>query len=166
MSSILSKLPSIGGIFASDIGFLIALFLVILGLAFFIGRSSLIALILSFYPASLLYKTFPFASKAIFLKGDMLLTFNKLGLFLLFLIPITIIIGKFIFSASEYGRGDGNLRLFGLSIAFLILVVFFSYNVVSYDVFHNYGAQIDTIFTITDSQFYWNVAPIALLAVL
>ena len=166
MSSIFSKLPSLGGIFSSDIGFLIAAFVVILGLAFFIGRSSLIALILSFYPASLLYKTFPFASKAIFLKGDMLITFNKIGLFLLFLVPITIIIGRFIFSASDYGRGDGTLRLFGLSIAFLILVVFFSYNVVNYDVFHNFGPQIDAIFTITDSQFYWNIAPMALLAVL
>ncbi len=166
MSSILSKLPNFGSLFSSDLGFLLAIFAVVLGISFFIGRSSLVAMILSFYPAFLLYKTFPFATKAIFLKGEMLETFNMIGLFLLFLIPITIIVGRYIFSVSDYGRGEGNLRLFGLSIAFLILVVFFSYNVVNYDVFHNYGPQIDAIFTITDSQFYWNIAPIALLAFL
>jgi hypothetical protein len=166
MSSILGKLPSFGGLFSTDVGFLIAVFLVILGISFFIGRSSLISLILSFYPATLLYKTFPFTSKAIFLKGELLETFNKIGLFLLFLILITIIVSRFVHSVYEYTRGDSSLRIFGLSIAFLILVVFFSYDVVNYDVFHNFGSQIDAIFTIKDSQFYWNIAPIALLAFL
>lgn len=166
MSSILSKLPSVGGLFSSDIGFLIAVFIVIFAVAFFIGRSSLVSLILSFYPATLLYKTFPFTSKAIFLKGDLPETFNKIGLFLLFLVPITIIISRYIFSVSDYGRGNTNLRLFGLSLSFLILVVFFSYNVVNYDSLHNYSSQIDAIFSITESQFYWNLAPIALLAFL
>lgn len=166
MSSIISSIPSFGGIFSSDIGFILALFIVILGMAFFIGRSSLVALILSFYPASLLYKTFPFASKAIFLKGPSLETFNKIGLFLLFLIPIAIIVSRYIFSMTDYGREGGSLRLFGLSISFLILVVFFSYNVVNYDVLHNFSPQIDAVFNISESQFYWNLAPIVLLAFL
>lgn len=166
MSSTISKLSGLSAIFSADLGFILVLFVFIMGIAYFIGRSSLISLILSFYPATLLFKTFPFISKVIFLKGDVLETLNKVGLFLLFLIPITIIVRRFIFSLSDYTKGEGLLRLFGLSIAFLILVVFFSYNVVNYDVFHDFEPQIDTIFTITDSQFYWNIAPIALLAFL
>ena len=162
----LAKLPNVGDILSSDIGFLIAIFIVILGLAFFIGRSSLVAVILSFYPSTLLYKTFPFINHAVFLKGETLEVFNKIGLFLLILIPITIIVSRYIFPMSDYARGNSTLRLVGLSLALLILVVFFSYDVVNYDSIHDFSGQIDTIFTISESQFYWNLAPIALLAFL
>ncbi|MFZ2523664.1 MAG: hypothetical protein WAW92_04755 [Minisyncoccia bacterium] len=166
MTSILTKIPSVTGILSSDAGFLLAIFIFILGLSFFIGRSAIVSVILSFYPTTLLFKTFPFMEQATFLKGDLLIVFNKIGIFLLFLIPITIIIGRFIFSRSEYGRGDSFLRILGLSVALLILVVSFSYNVSNYDVIHDFGPQIDQLFGISESQFYWNLAPIALMAFL
>lgn len=70
------------------------------------------------------------------------------------------------FSASDYSGGESVFRLSGLAIAFLILVVLFSYNVVNYDLYHNFSPQIDALFGIEERQFYWNLAPLALLAFL
>lgn len=167
MESILKFIPSnISGLVSGDIGFLLVLFVVVIGFSFYAGRGSIISAIISFYPASLLYKTFPFLDKVIFLTGDKLIVFNKIGLFLLFLIPITIIVNRFIFSVSGYGGGENMLRLAGLALAFLILVILFSYTTVNYDVFHNFSASFDSLFGVEERQFYWILAPLALLAIL
>ena len=162
----MSQLSKVASMLSGDTAFLLVCFVVIMGVAFYLGRGFLISLIISFYPASLLYKSFPFLEKAIVLSGENLIVINKIGVFIVFLVPIAIVLNRFIFSASEYGRGDNILKLAGLSVAFLILVVLFSYNTVSYDALHDFSPQIDAIFGVEERQFYWYLAPIALMGVL
>ncbi len=157
---------SVSGSIYGDATFLLIIFLIILGTAYYFGRGFIVSIIISFYPATILFKLFPFMDKVIFADGVNLLLLNKLGLFLLFLIPITIIVNRFMFTAGEYNGGENILRLAGLSIAFIIIIVLFSYNTLSYDVFHNYSSQIDAIFGAPGREFYWILAPLALLAVL
>jgi hypothetical protein len=156
----------VSGSLYGDASFLLIVFLIILGIAYYFGRGFIVSLIISFYPATILFKLFPFMDKAIFADGAKLLLLNKLGLFLLFLIPITIIVNRFMFSAGDYSGGENILRLAGLSLAFLVVLVLFSYNTVNYDVFHNYSSQIDSIFGASGREFYWVLAPIALLSIL
>lgn len=167
MDSLFKLIPTnVTGLISGDIGFLIAVFIVVLGFSFYAGRGSIVSLIISFYPASLLFNTFPFMDKVIFLTGDKLVVFNKVAVFLLFLIPLTIIINRFVFSASVYGGGENMLRLSGLALAFVVLIMVFSYTTVNYDIFHNYSASIDSLIGVEERQFYWILAPLALLAIL
>lgn len=169
-TSLVSKyIPSnigIPGSITGDMAFLGVVFILLIGLSYYFGRGFIVSLIVSFYPASILFRLFPFMEKVIFVSEGRLLVLNQIAVFLLFLIPITIIINRFIFTASDYSGGENILRLAGLSLAFLIIIVLFSYNTVNYDIFHNYSSQIDSIFDFPAREFYWMLAPLALLAIL
>ncbi len=163
----LSSITDIFKFISGDLGFLLAFFIVIMGFSWYTGRGFIVSLIISFYPAIMMYKTFPFLDKLLFLNDSPgLLVTNKIAIFLLFLVPITIVINRFIFTASDYGGGENLLRLAGLSLTFLLLIVLFSYNAVNYDPLHDFSPQIDNLFSIEERQFYWFLAPIALLAIL
>ncbi len=157
---------TVSGSLTGDATFLGIIFLLILGLSYYFGRGFIVSLIVSFYPATILFKLFPFMEKVLFLSGEKLLLLNKMGLFLVFLIPITIIVNRFMFTAGDYSTGENMLRLAGLSLAFLLIIVLFSYSTVNYDLFHNYSSQIDGLFSGSGREFYWVLAPIALLAIL
>jgi hypothetical protein len=153
------------GSLSGDIGILALLFIAFVGLSYYFGRGFIVSVVLAFYPATILYKMFPFVEKLTFLSGN-LVTLNKIGIFLLFLIPLTIIINRFIFTASDFSGGENILKLAGLSAAFLILIVLFSYNLVNYDGYHDFGTQIDNLFGSPTRQFYWFLAPLAILAII
>ncbi|HEY0220740.1 MAG TPA: hypothetical protein VGC58_00785 [Candidatus Paceibacterota bacterium] len=150
---------------SGDLGVSVIAFIALLGISYYFGRAFIISIILAFYPASMLFKMSPFAQKMLVLSGN-LVVLNNIAIFLVFLVPLTIIINRFIFTASDYGRGDNILKLAGLSVAFLILMVLFSYNLVSYDLYHNFGPQIDQLFGSTARQFYWFLAPLAIMAIM
>lgn len=151
--------------FSGDLAFLLVLFVLFFIFVMYMGRGMIVSFILAYYPATSLYTTFPFLSKFLVLHGDNMVLLNKIGIFLLFLVPLVIIIDRYIFSASEYGGSNGVLKSAGLSIASVALVVLFSYNIVNYDLFHNFSTQIDQLFTFSGALFYWNLGPILLLAV-
>ncbi len=169
-TSLLTKyVPSVGvvsGSITSDAIFLGVIFIILIGASYYFGRGFIVSLVISFYPASLLFKLFPFTEKLLFVTGEKMLVLNNIAIFMLFLIPITVIVNRFVFTASDYSGGENILRLAGLSLAFLVIIVLFSYNTVNYDTFHNYSSQIDAIFDPSSREFYWLLAPIALLAVL
>ena len=151
--------------FSGDAIFLVTLFVLFLIFALYFGRGRLISIILSFYPTTLLYNTFPFINKVIILSGDKMITLNRLVVFLVFLIPISITLERYIFSESEYNGSYNFFSLAGLSLATVVLVVLFSYTTLNFDLFHNFSPQIDSLFSGIDRIFYWNLVPLALLAI-
>ena len=166
MFSYLSKIGSLFKLFSGDAIFLITLVVLFLALGLYIGKGKLVSLILSFYPTTLLFNTFPFMSRAVLLHGDKLVVCNKLAIFLLFFIPINIIVDRYVF-AESFGSSTSNaLKVAGLALAVTILLVLFSYTTINYDVFHNFSAQIDLLFSTPARLFYWNLVPIVLLATL
>ncbi|OHB13335.1 MAG: hypothetical protein A2Y49_00545 [Candidatus Zambryskibacteria bacterium RIFCSPLOWO2_12_39_8] len=145
---------------------LVVLFIIFLAYTLFFGRKMMISLILAFYPATLLYKTFPFIQKLLVVSGDKFLIINKIVIFLVFLVPLFIIISRYISSESSYTGSSHIIRTVGLAIVGVILILLFSYSTVSLDPIYNFSSSIDILFSTTDRVFWWNLAPLLVLAVL
>ena len=157
-----SKITSL---LSSDAIFLAVLFVILFITATVLGKSKLVSLVIAFYPAIFLYKNIPFFDKLLFLKGDSMLILNKVIIFLILLALLYIIVGRYIFSPTEYSGGAmmGNM---GVVFALLILFLVFAYTVVSFDSFHNFGPSIDALFATPAKVFGWLMAPLILLAFL
>ncbi len=151
---------------SNDAFFFIAVLAILFVYTMYFGRGRMVSLILAFYPATLLYKSFPFIDKLTFLHGSQLVVLNQIAIFLLFLVPLAVIIDRFIFSTSEYTGSSHILRTLGLSLAGVIIIVIFSYSTVSFDSLHDFGGGIDSLFSSTAKIFYWNLAPAVLLGLL
>ncbi len=163
MSSILSQVQAF---LASDPIFFVVVFVIFGAATLYFGRGWMVSFILSFFPASILYTAFPFLEKLLVLKGDNLLPLNKLVIFLLFLVPICIIVKKFIYAESIDSGSMHFLRTGIFALIGLVLVVMLSYSTVNYDAYHNFSPTIDTLFTPVTRIFYWNIGIFGLLAFL
>jgi len=149
-----------GSFISTDIIALVVLFIIFFSYALYFGKNRMISLILSFYPALYLFSSFPFTDKLIFMEGGIALLINQIVLFLIFLIPLDIIIGRYVSSAG-YG-GSKYLKMIGYSIALVVLVLVFSYSVVSLDSFYNFGSSVDNIFS-NDYMFWLTLIPLAII---
>lgn len=150
----------------TDIFVLLTLFLIFFLYGWYFGKARIISFLLAFYPAVFFYKMFPFEKEFIVLHGDKLVVFNYVLIFLLFLIPLSIMIGRYIFSDSGFGGSTHYVRIGGFSLAAVILVLIFSYSIINLDIFYNFSPTIDAFFSPDIKLFWWNLAPIALLFVL
>jgi hypothetical protein len=150
----------------TDIFVLVSIFVVMFLYGLYFGKNSLVSLILAYYPAVFLFQTFPFVEKLTVLKGDKLLMLNKVGIFLLFLIPISIIINRYIFAESSLTKTAHSFRIAGLALVSLALVLLFSYTVVDLSIFYNFSSTIDGLFANLTLIWVWNVAPLVLLTFL
>lgn len=154
------------GVLTTDIFVLLALFLIFFLYGWYLGKARLVSLILAFYPAIFLYKIFPFANNLMVLHGAELIVLNKVLIFLLFLIPLDIMISRYIFADSGLGGSSHFFRIAGFSIALVILIVLLSYTIISLDIFYNFSPTIDKLFFPESKIFWWNLAPIGLLFLL
>jgi hypothetical protein len=163
MSALVTTLK---GIFSGDTLFLVICLLLFLGYAMFMGRGRIVSLLLSFYPATILFNSFPFASRFLVLHGGVPEVLNKVGVFLLFLIPISIVINRFVVSFSEHSGAAHFIRLLGFAVAGVALVLVFSYSTVSLNAIHDFSPAIDGLFATPSLIFYWNLGILAVLAFL
>jgi hypothetical protein len=145
-----------------DLVVVVGLFIIFFSYAMYFGKSRIISAILAFYPAQFLYEHFPFLNKFLILKGDTLLTLNKVLIFLIFFVLLNIMIARYIFSESGYGSSK-IFRVSGLAAAAVIVVMVFTYSVISLDSLYNFSGATDVLFFGTDKIFYWNLAPLGLL---
>src|SRR3989344_3440742 len=145
MQSVLTYIKSIGNI-STDVATLLIIFFAFFFYTLYFGKNRTISLILAYYPALFLYKAFPFAQKLMILHGEKGMILNTVGIFLIFFIPLSIIINRYIFSDSGSG-GVHILRVGGLALACLTLVLIFSYTVVDLSLFHDFGNRIDMLFS-------------------
>ncbi|MCX6701974.1 MAG: hypothetical protein NTX96_02140 [Candidatus Zambryskibacteria bacterium] len=157
MSAILTKITSA---LSGDIVFLLVTFVVIFLCAMYFGRNRIVSLILAFYPATLLYNSFPFINKFIVLSGDRAVVINKIGIFLVFFILVNLAINKYV---ALYDESSSTFRKGGLAFAVLILFLLFSYTIVNFDVFHNFSSSIDVLFQGETRIFWWSLTPLIIL---
>ncbi len=160
-----STFSQIGHFLSGDILFFLVAFLVLGIFTAYGGRGRMISFILAFYPASILFSTLPFINKLLILQDKMLVV-NKIAVFLIFLVPLSIILNSYIFSESVHSGGQHLARTGGFALIGLILAVTFSYSTVNYDIFHNFSPSIDALFVPASRIFYWNLGIFALLAFL
>jgi hypothetical protein len=166
MSSASSIYSKISAFLTGDIIFLLCVFAVLFLLVMYFGKARFISLVLAFYPATFLYKSFPLMDKFLFIVGDRGVMINKILIFLLFMVPIYLVINKYVSHYGEYGGAEGIVRTGGFVASILILVLIFSYTTVSLNLIHDFGSQIDGLFTGEGKIFWWSLAPLALLGFL
>jgi hypothetical protein len=150
-----------GGI-STDITVLVVLFIILFAFAMYFGKSSLISIILSFYPAVYFYQHFPYAEKLIFLHGDSLIIVNKIAIFLLFLIPLNIVIGRYIFSESTEGATH-YFRTAGYALAGVIMFLIFYYGVISLASFYAFSPILNSLFESPSHLFWLSLAPVLIM---
>ena len=164
-ASIVKFLES-GGPIYTDIVSLFVVFLVFFFYTMYFGKGRIISAVFAYYPAVLLYNIFPFGEKVLLAQGENLLILNKIGLFLVFFIPLNIIINRYIFAESVHIGASHVFRTAGFAIALLIMILLFSHTIVSLDIIHHFSPMINGLFTGTTRIFLWNLAPLVLLAFL
>jgi len=157
MSSLISKIT---GALSSDLVFLATLFVLIYICVIYFSRTRIISLIISFYPASLLYKLFPYTDKLLLMEGNIGIFLNKLIIFLVFYIITNIALSRFFHSYTDYSTTPRKL---GLSLAILVLILLFSYTIANFDVLHNFSDKIDALFAVGDRVFWWAIVPLVIM---
>ena len=115
LHTLFSYFIQLRSVLTSDIVALGVIFAVFLAYIMFFGRNMMISLILAFYPSTLLYKTFPFIDKLMIVQGERLLIINKGVIFLIFLVPLTIIISRYVLSESVYTGSSHIIRTHGFA---------------------------------------------------
>lgn len=148
-----------------DTLFFIVSFVLFMVFTLYVDRGRIISFILAFYPATILFNSVPFMDKLLVLHDNMLIL-NKVAIFLIFLVPISIVIRNHMISDSFYAGLSRLFRAAGFAAIATVLVVMFSYEVVNYNVFHDFSPHIDALFNPATRIFYWNIGIFALLAVL
>jgi hypothetical protein len=165
MSTITTFLNGGGTYLSSDLFILLLIFAFFFAYALYLGKNTIIATILAFYPAQFFYQNFPFMNSFLVLKGEPLLLLNKVLIFLLFLVPLVILLSRYIFQDSGYGSSH-YFRMAGYALAMIILLLIFDYSIVNLGLVHNFSPTISTLFEGQSRVFLWNLAPLALLFVL
>lgn len=164
--NVISKFLQGGGsYFSSDVITLAVLFSIFFVGTLYFGKRNIISIVLAFYPTQFFYSKIPFMDSLLVLKGDNLLTLNKIIIFVIIWVIFTILFGRYVFHDSGYGSAH-YLRMAGYAMAGVVVVLVFSYSVVSLDGYHNFSQSIDVLFSSPMKVFWWNFAPLALLAVL
>ena len=151
---------------SSDMVVLAGIFFVFFFYALYFGRNRIISLIFSFYPAVILYQICPYIDKLVILNGEKLILLNKLAIFLIFFLPLNIIINRYIFAESGYSGASHIFRTVGFALCALVLFMLFTYTVINLDTLHDFSPTIDTLFNGGSRLFIWYLAPIVLLTIL
>lgn len=150
---------------SGDILFIIITFVVIMGYTFYFGKSKIVSFILSFYPTVFIYNNTPFLDKLLFLDGELLITINKLSIFMIIFIILNIITNRYVGTNYTYYKPPSMLSNIVLALGGVILVLVLSYSTISLDPLYNLGGGIDPIFGAENTIFYWSLVPLLLLAI-
>lgn len=157
MSGLLTKITNF---LSGDLLFLLAVFIVTFLSVVYFNKSRILSLILAFYPTAFLYNQIPFFNKLIVLNTDIGKVLNKLGIFLILFIIISIVINK---HTSSYGDFSGFINKIGLTTCILILFMVFSYTIIDLSLFHNFSSSIDALFMGEGRAFGWSLLPFVIL---
>ncbi|MBX4210628.1 hypothetical protein KW783_01510 [Candidatus Parcubacteria bacterium] len=127
------------------------------------GRSSLVALVLAFYPAILLFETFPYIRKVTLVSdAGSGIVINNLIIFLVFLSASFIAVRRVI--GHDYSQGYKRyFESIILSLAATILVVTVTYHVVPIGKLYNFSAAFDVFFAGTAAYFWSLLIPLILI---
>lgn len=158
---------------STDVLALAIAFIAFFAYSIYFGRNRTVALVFSYYPAVLLYQNFPFLSKLMLAgNGNIAVTLNKVVIFLIFFVPLNIIISRFIFIESIHlGKPNmlHNMHIFrniGLSVVCVTIAILFSYTIIDINAIHNFGGGIDVLFATPVRVWAMNLLPLVLLAFL
>lgn len=140
---------------ASDFLIIIILCGALFLLAWYIGRATLVSILLSFYAAYALYATFPYAS---FLPSAPALTalLAQIGLYAGLTLAFYIILRRVVVSDFLYVGIFGTIILSFLGATFLLAL---AYHVFPVATVYNFTPAVDALFLSKQYFFWWFSAP-------
>ncbi|OGG78761.1 hypothetical protein A3J11_01415 [Candidatus Kaiserbacteria bacterium RIFCSPLOWO2_02_FULL_55_12] len=141
--------------FASDFLIIIVLCGILFLFAWYIGRATLVSVLLAFYAAYAVYIAFPYAS---FLPAAPALTalLAQVGLYAALTLVFYIILRRVVVSDFLYVGIFGTIILSFLGAAFLIALAYHLFPVASV---YDFTPAIDALFALKQYFFWWFVAP-------
>jgi hypothetical protein len=152
--------------FISEIAYFLVVFGLLLGLALFKGRQTVINIIFGLYLALLISLEFPYYTEILRSLGNGSEEIARVGIFIFFTILTTILCFRIM--PDEFR--EKKLESFGkkllLSFAATCLIMVFSFNVLPVTEFLTPGTPIQSLFAPADYFFWWLLVPIGLLFVL
>lgn len=149
-------------IVSTDILIIVGIFILSSASAFYFGKSKIIALFFSCYPAILLFQDFPYKKELVFVKDGIGHGINMYVLYTVFVFIVYKIISRFI-SADYEGNKFLHSVLIGISCTVLFLTL--GHFILPLDEIHNFSARIDSWFTGGIGIFWWLLGPLLLLLV-
>ena len=139
---------------ASDFLIIIILFGVLFLFAWYIGRATLVSVLIAFYAAYALYVVFPAAYLPTAPAMTALLA--NIGLYAALTLAFYIILRRVVVSDFLYVGIFGTIALSFLGAAFLLVLAFHVFPVASV---YNFTPAVDALFAPKQFFFWWFVAP-------
>lgn len=149
------------------VSFNLALIIVIAlltALTFYKGKGILFSIIVSFYPAAMLYAAFPYKAKFLFFNDNNEQIFYSHALiFGIFFVLAFIIANRLIFSDGTRTGIMGFVDALLLSASVVLLTLALSFHILPYRDVYNLGAQFQTFFSGSLGYFISVLAPMAVV---
>ncbi len=152
--------------FSSDAVVILLLVAGLSAYAFILGKGRAISLLISFYPAALLFKYLPFLKQyTVANPATSALAIEQAVIFLI-LVGIThIVLNSLISIESSYSKVRKILDSLILGVTTASIVIVCSYSVVTIKNFYNFSNSIDSLFA-SGLIFYWMFAPFVVIYLL
>jgi len=149
--------------FSSDAVIIAGIAVLFTAYGIFFGKGKLISLILAFYPATYLYKIFPYAKKitSIVPAGGSE-AIAQLVIFLALFLPIAYILSTFIFAEFSFSRIKKVISSAALGVTATSLTLLFSYHVINLQKIYNLSAGVDKLF-LGSNVFWFLLAPFVII---
>jgi hypothetical protein len=125
-------------------------------------QNKLTAGIISLYLAAFLYTQVPFVKTLTLVKGADQLFWNHLAIFAIFLVPIFIIVSKYIDSEPTFGA-LGYIKLLLLLVAVVGIIITIFYRFVPVESVYQIPSGIEKYFVSDLSFTIWLIAPLIIL---
>ncbi len=149
------------------ISFNIALIVVIAlltALSFYKGKSTLFSLIVSFYPAAVLYASFPYKANFILLKANNeQIFYSHAIIFAVFFLLSFLVARRIVHSDGMRSGVVGFLDALFLSASVVVLTLVLCFHVLPYRDIYNLGAQFQNFFSSSLGYFVSSFAPMFVL---
>jgi hypothetical protein len=148
---------------SSDTLILIILAVAFLFLGFRKGKDVLVTGLLSLYVTAFLYSNAFFVNSLIFVAKDPAKLFwNHLAIFILFFVPVYLILSKIILAENDRGP-LGLIKMAILSLVTTGLLITIFYHVVPISTVYNFSSAVDSLFESSRTFTVWLILPLAAL---
>jgi len=149
-----------------DFTILAIIFIVCFAYGFWKGRGALLAVVVSLYPAAVLYSAFPYTQDITVTAASLTQApFTRLIIFALFVLLVRFCFRR-LFSGGGFDYGYGSNRLLSIAIASIVstgLIVALQYHLSGLRSLHAWNISIVTLISSSTAYFIWLVLPMAVI---
>ena len=133
-------------------------------LSYFKGKRILFALIVSFYPASIIYLSFPYKEKFLFSTANSLNTFySHVFIYLVFFILSYFVANRIVHADGTHSGVGGFFEALLLSASVVILTTALAFHILPYRDIYNLGTEIQTFLSSDLGYFVSVISPMAVV---